>query len=174
MTDGAAAHGADAHSAGSHTAARGGAAAGGDTVQLEDLLRTSGHRVTDARRAVWQALNDADGAHLSVDELTEHITGRAGAVDRASVYRTLGLLKELGLVRATQLSPTDPVRWERSHPDEHFHLQCSACGRVEHHEGDLVARILEHLDVGHGFAVRAVDLTVTGVCAACRRSDSDA
>jgi Fur family transcriptional regulator, ferric uptake regulator len=107
--------------------------------------------------------------HLTVDELAERIAAHAGAVDRASVYRTLGLLKELGLVRATQLSPSDPVRWERAHPDEHFHLQCSVCGGVEHHEGDLVARILEHLDVGHGFAVAAVDLTVTGVCADCRR-----
>jgi Fe2+ or Zn2+ uptake regulation protein len=34
---------------------------GVDEAQLEDLLRTRGHRVTDARRAVWQALNDADG-----------------------------------------------------------------------------------------------------------------
>jgi Fur family transcriptional regulator, ferric uptake regulator len=137
-------------------------------VELETLLRARGHRVTDARRAVWLALQATDGAHLTVDELTERIPGRSSAIDRASVYRTLGLLEELGLVRATQLSTADPVRWERSHPDEHFHLQCSGCGQVEHHEGDLVARILEHLDVGHGFAVHAVDLTVTGLCADCR------
>jgi Fur family transcriptional regulator, ferric uptake regulator len=144
--------------------------------ELEVLLRAGGHRVTDARRAVWQALHAADGAHLTVDELTERIervAGRTGAIDRASVYRTLGLLEELGLVRATQLAATDPVRWERAHPDEHFHLQCASCGRVEHHEGDLVARILEHLDVGHGFAVQAVELTVTGVCAACRAHGED-
>jgi Fur family ferric uptake transcriptional regulator len=137
-------------------------------VALETLLHARGHRVTDARRAVWVALHEADGTHLSVDELTERIAGRTERIDRASVYRTLGLLEELGLVRATQLSTAEPVRWERAHPDEHFHLQCTDCGRVEHHEGDLVARILEHLDVGHGFAVHAVDLTVTGVCAACR------
>jgi Fur family ferric uptake transcriptional regulator len=135
---------------------------------LETLLHARGHRVTDARRAVWLALHEADGTHLSVDELTERIAGRTERIDRASVYRTLGLLEELGLVRSTQLNATDPVRWERAHPDEHFHLQCTGCGRVEHHEGDLVARILEHLDVGHGFAVQAVDLTVTGVCAQCR------
>jgi len=135
---------------------------------LETLLHARGHRVTDARRAVWVALHEADGTHLTVDELTERIAGRTERIDRASVYRTLSLLEELGLVRATQLSTTDPVRWERAHPDEHFHLQCTSCGRVEHHEGDLVARILEHLDVGHGFAVQAVDLTVTGVCAECR------
>jgi Fur family ferric uptake transcriptional regulator len=135
---------------------------------LETLLHARGHRVTDARRAVWLALHEADGTHLSVDELTERIAVRTERIDRASVYRTLSLLEELGLVRATQLSTTDPVRWERAHPDEHFHLQCTGCGQVEHHEGDLVARILEHLDVGHGFAVHAVDLTVTGVCAQCR------
>jgi Fur family transcriptional regulator, ferric uptake regulator len=137
-------------------------------VLLETLLHARGHRVTDARRAVWLALHEAEGSHLTVDELTERIARRTGAIDRASIYRTLGLLEELGLVRATQLSTTAPVRWERAHPDEHFHLQCSGCGSVEHHEGDLVARILEHLDAGHGFAVHAVDLTVTGLCAHCR------
>ncbi|MBW3604941.1 MAG: transcriptional repressor, partial [Actinobacteria bacterium] len=51
--------------------------------------------------------------------------------------------------------------------DEHFHLVCDTCGRVDHHSGDLVGRIVEHLGSGHGFEARAVDLSVVGRCAAC-------
>jgi Fur family ferric uptake transcriptional regulator len=89
-------------------------------------------------------------------------------VDRATAYRVLALFEELGLVRATKLGSTGAVRWERAHPDEHFHLRCTSCGAVDHHVGTLVATVREHLSDGHGFAADSVELTVHGRCAACR------
>jgi Fur family transcriptional regulator, ferric uptake regulator len=136
-------------------------------------LRASGNRLTGPRRAVWAALGDSgrsahDAVHLSVDEVVERTHAHGVGVDRATAYRALALLEELGLVRASQLDAGGPVRWERAHPDEHFHLRCTRCGLVDHHVGTLVATVREHLDVGHGFLVDAVELTVHGRCAACR------
>ncbi len=151
--------------------------------ELAAALRAGGHRLTEPRRAVWSALDatarsgrspgsvDAgahEDGHLTVDEVVDRTHALGASVDRATAYRVLALLEELGLVRATKLGSTDAVRWERAHPDEHFHLRCTSCGAVDHHVGTLVATVREHLDEGHGFAADSVELTVHGRCAACR------
>ena len=154
-----------------------------DEHKLAAALRDAGHRMTGPRRAVWSALAehpDDDrgaaqahghapvGGHLSVDEVVERTQQDGTGVDRATAYRVLALLEELGLVRASQLDAGGPVRWERAHPDEHFHLRCTVCGTVDHHVGTLVATVRDHLDDGHGFRADTVELTVHGRCAACR------
>lgn len=131
---------------------------------LDELLRAHGYRATQPRRVVWNALRSAPG-HVTVDELAS-LADRD--IDLASIYRALALFEELGLARVNHFGDGDAGRWETSHPDEHFHLICLDCGSVEHHVGSLVARIEQHLDDGHGFAVDEVELTVRGRCAACR------
>ena len=138
-----------------------------ERIDLSDELRTRGYRVTRPRRAVWDVLQAADG-HLTVEQVTARIGDSGVEVDLASVYRTLSLFEELGLARASRLGDSEAGRWELMHPDEHFHLLCEVCGEVDHHMGSLVARIRDHLDTGHGFEVRGVELTVTGVCSRCR------
>lgn len=141
---------------------------------LVTALRDAGHRLTGPRRAVWAALadgadgHDGDDAHLSVDEVVERTQTRGEGVDRATAYRVLALLEELGLVRSSQLAAGGPVRWELAHPDEHFHLRCTRCGSIDHHVGTLVATVRQHLDAGHGFTADTVELTVHGRCARCR------
>jgi len=141
-----------------------------DAEGLAEHLRAAGHRITVARRAVWAALSSAHPQHLTVDEVTDRARRAGSEIDRASVYRTLSLLGELGLARMSQLGPAEPVRWEPSHPDEHFHLVCLQCGGIDHHVGDLVAQVREHLDAGHGFRAQTITLSVEGVCADCAAS----
>lgn len=142
-----------------------------DEHTLASALRDAGHRITSPRRAVWFALGDehghGSGGHFSVDEVAERTQRHGVPVNRATVYRVLALFEELGLVRGGQLDAGGPVRWERAHPDEHFHLRCTACGAVTHHVGTMVTRVREHLEHGHGFHAETVELTVHGHCASC-------
>lgn len=133
---------------------------------MQRVLRRRGYRVTRPRRAVWRALVEADG-HLTVEELTGRVHARDPTVNLASVYRTLALFEELDLARESRLGGAEAGRWELAHPDEHFHLVCDHCGRVEHHEGSLVQQIRDHLSFGHRFEPRDVELIVTGRCADC-------
>ena len=138
-----------------------------ERAELVDVLRTRGYRVTRPRRAVWEVLRDAED-HLTVEQVVSRIVAAGDEVDLASVYRTLALFEQLDLARASRLGGSDAGRWELMHPDEHFHLLCEVCGGVDHHVGSLVARIRDHLHTGHGFEVRGVELTVSGVCSRCR------
>jgi Fur family transcriptional regulator, ferric uptake regulator len=136
---------------------------------LDRTLREQGHRSTRPRRAVWRVLAGAD-AHLTVEQVAAAVSQGGDEVDLASIYRALALFAELGLARETRLAGEEASRWERAHPDEHFHLVCAVCGDVDHHVGSLVAQIHDHLDRGHGFEVRDVELVVTGRCASCREA----
>lgn len=129
------------------------------------VLREHGHRVTAPRLAVWQALVD-HGGHLTVKELLEQARRHDRGVNLASVYRSLDLFAELGLARESHTGD-DAAEWELSHPDDHFHVVCDTCGRVDHHAGGYVADIRAHLHADHGFEATVVELRVTGRCAGC-------
>lgn len=137
-----------------------------------ELLRTAGHRVTSARLLVWQVVNEA-GAHLTAEAVASRVAEQDPSVNLASVYRSLTLYEELGMIRQTHLGSDRVGYWEVRHPDEHFHLVCRACGTIDHHRGTLVRQIREHLAGGHGFDAERVDLTVTGLCARCAGIDPD-
>jgi Fur family transcriptional regulator, ferric uptake regulator len=109
-----------------------------------------------------------------VEAVHERVRARGAEVDLASVYRTLALFDELGLARVNRLGASDAGRWELAHPDEHFHLVCTDCGMVDHHVGSLVEQIRHHLDDGHGFEARSVDLVVSGRCGTCRSEGAGA
>lgn len=131
-----------------------------------DLLRDRGHRVTQARQAVWRVLVEAD-SHLTADEIADRVHAIDRGVNLASVYRSLALFSDLDVVRESRLGGEEASRWELAHPDEHFHLVCGRCGRVDHHVGTLVETIKAHLSRGHDFHPESVELLVTGRCAEC-------
>jgi Fur family transcriptional regulator, ferric uptake regulator len=135
--------------------------------ELGVILRDSGNRTTEPRLRVWEVLNSAEG-HLTVEEIVAEVHRADPSINASSVYRTLGLFADLHLVRESQLGSDEGGRWELSHPDDHFHLVCRVCGRVDHHEGDLVEQIRGHLSDDHEFAAEQIDLVVTGICDECR------
>lgn len=136
------------------------------TVDLVRELRARGYRLTPARRAVWDVLSAAD-EHLTAEAVVQASASAGRPVGRASVYRTLDLLEELGLARRARLGDAAADRWEVVHPDDLFHVTCAGCGRVDHHAGELVALIEQHLAQSHAFEVQWVELQVIGTCAGC-------
>lgn len=137
-----------------------------ETAELASVLRGSGHRVTGPRRVVWEVLRSAR-RHLTAEEVARRAQATDPAINRSSVYRSLGLFSDLGIVRESTLGPGAASHWEVAHPDEQFHLRCTVCGRVQHHSGDLVAQISTHLASNHGFEAQHVELVVAGRCSDC-------
>lgn len=135
-------------------------------LHMEDELRAAGHRLTGPRRVIWAVLADA-GGHLTVDEIADRVRSLDPAVNISSIYRSLALFSELGLVRASSLGSGPASHWELAHPDEQFHLICENCSEVQHHTGDLVERIRAHLADDHGFASTSIEVLVSGLCARC-------
>jgi len=100
--------------------------------QVDDILRSvrnSGGRATIARRLILEALVGAPG-HLTADELAERVQAKAPEVHKATVYRNLDALKEMGVVYQVHLGVRSSY-WHLS-DDSHQHLVCDVCGQVRH------------------------------------------
>src|SRR5882757_3565186 len=114
---------------------------------LVSALRARGMRVTPQRVVLHRALLELD-RHVTADELLDAVGDRLPNVSLPTIYATLELLEELGMVRRVQRSGTtlfDP----RTEP--HHHLVCTSCGSVEDLESDLDTAALERAAGRHGF-----------------------
>jgi Fur family ferric uptake transcriptional regulator len=135
------------------------------TRTLQDL----GYRLTPQRTLVWDVLRLQD-AHLSADEVCQKVQEHFPHVNISTVYRTLDLLVDLGLVRETCLGPNRRF-YEVEEDIPHHHLVCNTCGRVIHiHDEDLGGLAASLLAV-EGFAAREV--TAFGVCRPCRELETE-
>jgi Fur family ferric uptake transcriptional regulator len=120
-------------------------------------MRASGYKATPQRLAVLEAL--AAEQHQSL----EGIRGRCPGVGMVTVYRTLGLLSGLGLVRRLDLG--SGPRYELAE-DHHHHLVCEGCGKVT--EFEHCPLDLRGLSGASGdFRIRAHSLEVYGTCSEC-------
>lgn len=138
--------------------------------EIEDRLTGTGARYTSGRRRVVAALTDADGPR-SAAELHEEMGGR---VPVSSVYRSLAVLEEAGVVEphhgARGLTRYEMAEWAAGH---HHHIVCESCGMVEDIELPRELEVeLERL-VGQvaglsSFSVTGHALEVDGRCVRCR------
>jgi Fe2+ or Zn2+ uptake regulation protein len=131
---------------------------------LPAVLRERGMRVTSQRVLVHRALGELD-RHVTADELLEAVTERLPSVSLPTIYATLELLEELGMVRRLQRAGTtlfDP----RVEP--HHHLVCSSCGTVEDLDSDLDSAALERAAGRQDFQPERIEAIVHGRCRNCR------
>lgn len=141
----------------------------GPLVLLSRRLREQGYRVTGARRAILEALVGSRG-HVSADELAALVNERAPRVGRMTVYRTLELLQQLGLVRAIYLGSgaAHYVLLENGH---HHHLVCTRCDAVVEFDDCLMLELQQRLGERYNFRVQGHLLEVVGLCEACREKE---
>ena len=135
--------------------------------ELGNLLQRRGYRLTRARRAILSALIES-GGHITADELVELARREAPGVGRMTVYRTLDLLQQLGVV---QPLPQNTLAAQYVLMDEghHHHLICSRCDRVFEFEHCLAGEIAEALSDRFDFQIHSHLLEFYGLCQYCRQ-----
>lgn len=134
--------------------------------EFETTLSKRGYRLTEARRSVLAALATA-GGHVSADELVELVHRSGSDVGRMTVYRTLDLLTELGLVRPVYQG-TGAAHFILLIGGHHHHLVCTGCHRVIEVEACILPDIEQRVGLGSEFEVRGHLLEIFGRCRECR------
>jgi Fur family ferric uptake transcriptional regulator len=129
------------------------------------LLQQKGHRLTPARRVIVQTLIEC-GGHLSADELAERVRQAAPGVGRMTVYRTLDLLNDLGLIRPVYQG-TGAAHYVWLHDGHHHHLVCSSCDQVIEFEECVIEEVAEQLGRRFNFQIEGHLLELYGVCGEC-------
>ena len=131
-------------------------------------LRARGYRVTPQRQLVLEAVAKLE--HASPEEIWADVQQTASGVNISTIYRTLELLEQLGLVTHTHLGHGAP-RYHMAAEADHVHLVCSSCGRITQVPPDAVGALVTALDENNGFQTDLGHLTVYGRCATCRAGD---
>jgi Fe2+ or Zn2+ uptake regulation protein len=129
-------------------------------------LRAAGKRITPQRKLVLNILAQAKG-HLSADDIYERGRRHDARLSLSTVYRTLSVLKDTGLVRELHLD-AEHHHYELDAKDQHAHMVCLACGRVI--EVDCSA-FIEAVGAAHDFKVTSALVELSGHCADCHQQE---
>ena len=134
--------------------------------QTLETLRGRGVRLTPQRLIILSIV--ARGvAHLGVDEVYRSAKESYPFIDVATVYRTLHLLKRLGVV--TEVAIGDRLHYELTDPQgRHHHMVCHECGGAYNLDPDYLEEFRKTLVREFGFEPDLDHFTVTGICSGCR------
>ncbi len=136
--------------------------------QLEGIankLSELGYRLTPQRMMVLSAIEDSDD-HISADEIYAQIVVKYPNVNISTVYRTLELLKRLGLVTETDFGG-GRVRYHAGEKGHHHHLVCEKCGTIINIDESTLARLQDVLLHRYNFSARLSHLAIFGRCVNC-------
>lgn len=130
----------------------------------EAALRGAGLRITESRRAVYDALRDHP--HATADDVFARVRTVLSSTSMQSVYNALGDFAAAGLVR--RIEPAGhPMMFELRVDDNHHHLVCTRCGDVTDVDCAVGhAPCLAPSDM-HGYTVAMAEVTYWGLCASC-------
>jgi Fur family ferric uptake transcriptional regulator len=138
----------------------------GSVSSLAEALRSRGLRLTAQRQLVLEAVYAL--GHATPDQVHSAVSRTAAGVNITTVYRTLELLEELGLVTHAHLSHGSPT-YHAVGEDQHVHLVCRDCGAVEEVSPAVLDGLVATLADSRGFQVDIGHVALFGVCAGCAK-----
>jgi Fe2+ or Zn2+ uptake regulation protein len=137
--------------------------------ELRDALRERGQRITSQRLVIHSALRELD-RHVTADQVHAAVSERLPNVSLPTVYATLDLFDELGIVR--RISPGEGAVLYDPRRQDHHHVVCRRCGRVEDIDLSLDTRKAIAAARRRGFEPDHAGLVVSGLCPSCRAGEA--
>jgi Fur family transcriptional regulator, ferric uptake regulator len=138
---------------------------------FERFLASRDLRLTAARRAIAEAVLERAG-HFPIEDLVRDLRRRGIRGSKATVYRTLPLLTEAGIIQQAVVT-SEATSYEAAVGREHHdHLVCRGCGKVVEFEFDAIEILQREIASRFGFTLEGHHHQLFGRCAACRVGDS--
>jgi Fur family ferric uptake transcriptional regulator len=138
--------------------------------RLQRELKNRRIRLTRQRQALLQVMEGAP-QHLDADEILALAQKIDPAITRVTVYRTLEMLKKLGLIDELDLLHLRGHRhfYESHGPRDHIHVACMRCGKVREFESQLYEDLKKQISLDCDIEITISRTEVGGLCAACRK-----
>jgi Fur family ferric uptake transcriptional regulator len=136
-------------------------------------LSARGVRMTSQRRVLIGIIQDSP-QHLDAARLLEIARRQDAGIDRATVYRTLALLKGHGLIDELDLMHIEGEKhyYEAKTNRDHCHMACFKCGAIMEYASAAFEKLKAEMSAQSGFQIRVTRLEVGGFCKECRKSAS--
>jgi len=137
--------------------------------RFREFLAEQGMRLTVQRRLILQEAFRQLG-HFDAEQLYGVLRAAGRMVSRATVYRTLGHLRECGLIREMP-QPRGAAKYEQLHAGKHHgHMVCIECGKVIEFYDEKLEAVQERICRRHDFKGMEHRMSIRGLCKECRRS----
>lgn len=137
---------------------------------VREILKERDLRLTPQREAILKILLQGKDDHLTAEDIYDRTRDEAPDIGLATIYRTLELFEELGLVSGLEFG-TGGRRYEFSlDRDKHYHhhLLCLGCGEISEFNVDLLEELEETIGKQSGFEIVDHSLRFFGYCAKCQ------
>ena len=143
-----------------------------DPTPIVTALDRAGYRLTEPRRSLAALIAEQDG-HFTAAELVAAARAAHSGVGRATVFRTLELLEEIGAVERLDL-PTGEHAYVGCEPAHHHHVVCSRCGRATEIDDSGLRSVVQDVARQTGFRVDDHRLELFGICPDCQAAERGA
>ncbi len=135
-------------------------------VHITERLREKGYRLTPQRLMILAAI-ESSNEHISAEEIYAEVTAKYPNVNISTVYRTLELLKKLGMVYEIDLGE-GRIRYHAEASGHHHHLVCRGCGQVIDIKESILSSLRDILFHDYGFQAELKHVGIFGLCEKCR------
>jgi Fur family ferric uptake transcriptional regulator len=132
--------------------------------KLKHHLRKSGLKITAPRLAVFSFLQENDPSTVSAI-----IEWHAQQIDRASIYRTVALFREIGVIQDIVAGGKRMVELTDGFSSHHHHLSCLQCGKYETVSDHSLEADLDRISETNGFRPVSHQIEISGICADCQK-----
>ncbi|MDY4079215.1 MAG: Fur family transcriptional regulator [Clostridium sp.] len=146
-----------------------------DYTILKEDLKKKGYKLTPQRRAIVDTIVVNEGKHLTAEEIYDEVKKDCPEIGLATVYRTILLLEEIGVVSRLHLND-GCSRYELVHSDEvhrHHHLICNVCNKVIEVKDDLLEEIEVKIEKEYEFKIVDHVLKFYGICRECQEKNDE-
>ena len=140
-------------------------------MDLDQRLHARGYRVTPQRTLVLAAVNDL--GHATPEEILVRVQAESPKVNLSTVYRTLEVLEDVGLVTHAHLGHGSPT-YHSVDDDVHIHLVCRRCDGIESIPAGATRDFFDALDRERGFSTDVGHMAIHGLCRTCPEDDPHA
>lgn len=146
-----------------------------DMNALKEDLKRKGYKLTAQRRSIVNAIIETEGKHLTAEEIYDEVKKSCPEIGLATVYRTIILLEELGIICRLDLND-GCSRYELVHSNEmhrHHHLVCNACNKVLEVEDDLLEELETQIETQYKFKIYDHSVKFYGLCEDCQKKEKN-
>ena len=140
-------------------------------VDVMELLRSKGLRMTPQRRAIVTEVMRTKG-HISPTDIARTVQGEMPGVNASTVYRTLTLLEEVGVLSHSHLETG--AEYHKADEAEHVHLTCARCGKDDSLSLREAKSLQDLIQRHHGFRADLTHFAITGLCERCAKIEAGA
>jgi Fe2+/Zn2+ uptake regulation proteins len=141
--------------------------------KINEKLKDNGYKLTLQRKLILENLLEHEGEHLTIEELYDIVKVEFQDIGLATVYRTMQLFEDIGLVSKLNLDD-GCYRYELVHENErhrHHHLICLKCGKVTEVQGDLLESLEQNIEKRYDFQVQNHSVKIFGICSECKKKE---